>query len=155
MQTKEIAGLINAQFDRDFTVGAIYTKASKLGLERPAHIITPRSVKLRRTPTVSKLPPLSAALRFPVGSLLDRINAVIPQHLSRDHRDDVIGEMALAVYEGFLLEADIERRFREFVNIGYRRDHDSFGSVSLDTPLFDGTDLRRIDLVSESVWQQA
>lgn len=49
---------------------------------------------------VPKLPPLTTALRFPVGSLLDRINTVVPRYLARDHRDDIIGEMALAVYEG-------------------------------------------------------
>jgi hypothetical protein len=55
----------------------------------------------------------------------------------RDHRDDVIGEMALAVYEGRLEETDIERRVREFVNVGYRREHDQYGPLSLDVPIFE------------------
>lgn len=41
LPTTEIAGLINERFDRDFIAEAIYTKASKLGLERPARIIVP------------------------------------------------------------------------------------------------------------------
>jgi hypothetical protein len=140
---QKITGLINAQFGRDFSVGSIYSKAHKLGLiERRARIIVP---------ALPKLPPLTAVLRFPIGSLLDRINAVVPRHLSRDHRDDVIGEMALAVYEGRLDEADLQRRAREFVNAGYRRDHDPWGDVSLDTPI-PGTDLLRINTISEGLW---
>jgi hypothetical protein len=146
MPTTKITSLINERFNDDFNVRAIYTKANKLGLERPARIIVPKSLKLL---------PLTTALRFPVGSLPDRINTAVPRHLARDHRDDVIGEMVLAVYEGRLEEADIERRVGEFVNAGYRRDHDRFGPVSLDTPLFEGSALRRIDLVVESVWQRA
>lgn len=150
---EEIIGLINEKFDRDFTIGAIYTKASKLGLERPARIIMPKAAKPRRIQTTAKLPPLTTALRFPIGSLLDRINAVVPRYLARDHRDDVIGDMVLAVYEGRLEEADIERRVGEFVNVGYRRDHDKHKTVSLDVPLFDGSELRGIDRITTGLWQ--
>lgn len=123
-------------------VRLIYDKANKPGLERPARLIVPKQ---------AKLPPLTAALRFPIGSLLDRINAIVPRHLSRDHRDDVIGEMALAVYEGRLDEADLQRRIREFVNTGYRRDHDPWGDLSLDTTI-PGTELLRINTISEGLW---
>jgi hypothetical protein len=144
---QKIADLINVGFGRDFSASSIYSKAHKLGLiERRARVIVPKP---------AKLPRLTAALRFPIGSLLDRINAVVPRHLARDHRDDVIGEMALAVYEGRLEEADIERRFREFVNAGYRRDHDQYGPVSLDVPIFEGSEIRGIDRVTETIWQQA
>jgi hypothetical protein len=102
-------------------------------------------------PKLPKLPPLTAALRFPIGGLLYRTNAVVPRYLSRDHRDDVIGEMALAVYEGRLAEADIARRTHEFVRAGYRSDHDPWGHVSLDAPI-PGTDLLRIDTISEGLW---
>jgi hypothetical protein len=153
LPSEEIVGLINEKFDRDFTVGAIYTKASKLGLERPARIIMPKSVEMRRIQIIPKLPPLTTALRFPIGSLLDRINAVVPRYLARDHRDDVIGDMVLAVYEGRLEEADIERRVGEFVNVGYRRDHDKHKTVSLDVPLFDGSELRGIDRITTGLWQ--
>jgi hypothetical protein len=85
---------------------------------------------------------------------LDRINAVVPRYLARDHRDDIIGEMALAVYEGRLEEVHIERRVGEFVQAGYRRDHDKHKTVSLDVPLFDGSGLRGIDLITETIWQR-
>ena len=100
-----------------------------------------------------KLQPLTTALRFPAGSLLDRINAVVPRHLSRNHRDDVIGEMILAVYEGRLEEADIERCVRGFVNIGYRRDHDKYGPVSLDVPIFGDSSTTLGDMVTTGLWQ--
>jgi hypothetical protein len=145
-------------FDRDFTVGAISTKANKLGLERPSRIIVPKPPKLRAIPKMPvikapKLRPLTTALHFPVGSLLDRINAAVPRHLPRDHRDDVIGEMALAVYEGRVEEAEIERRVREFVNAGYRRDHDKFGPLSLDAPIFGDSATTLGDMVTTGLWQ--
>jgi hypothetical protein len=141
---QKITDLINAQFGRDFTVRTIYSKVHKLGLERPARIIVPKTPKLS---------PLTAALRFPIGSLLDRINAVVPRHLPRDHRDDVIGEMAVAVYEGWLEEAHIQRRVREFVNAGYRRDHDKYGPLSLDVPIFGDSATTLGDRVTTGLWQ--
>jgi hypothetical protein len=74
---------------------------------------------------------------------------------SRDHRDEVIAEMALAFYDGSLAECDIEKRAREYGNRIYRQNHNQFGSLSLDVPLFHDSDLRRIDLVTENIWQQA
>lgn len=156
LSLKEITGLINAKFDRDFTVGAICSKIDKLGLERPARIIVPKLPKLlSKVPLIKapKLPPLTTALRFPAGSLLDRINSVVPRYLPRDHRDDVIGEMVLAVYEGRLEKADIERRVGEFVNLGYRRDHDKYGPVSLDVPIFGDSSTTLGDMVTTGLWQ--
>jgi hypothetical protein len=141
----EITLALNQRFDMDFTVPAVMTKAGKLGIVRPAkHLIVPR---------LPKLPRLIAALHFPIGSLLDRINAVVPRHLTRDHRDDVVGEMALAIYDGELEEADIERRVREFVNAGYRREHDKFGLLSLDVPIFEDGTTTLGDRVTTGLWQ--
>jgi hypothetical protein len=103
--------------------------------------------------TIPKLPPISFALRFPPGSLLDRINAAVPRHLPRDHRDDVIGEMALAVDEGRLDEADISRCVREFVNAGYRRDHDKCGPLSLDVPIFEDGGTTLGDRITVGLWR--
>jgi hypothetical protein len=144
LSSKKIAGLINEKFNGDFNARTIYSKANKLGLERSVRIIVPKP---------PKLPPLTTVLRFPVGSLLDRINAVVPRYLSRDHRDDVIGEMVLAVYEGRLEEADIERCVRGFVNVGYRRDHDKYGPVSLDVPIFEEGTITLGDMVTTGLWQ--
>jgi hypothetical protein len=152
--TKAITILVNEKFDRDFTVGAINAKAGKLGLERPPRIIVPRAPKPRRQVIKApKLPPLITALHFPAGSILDRISAVVPRHLSRDHRDDVIADMVLAIYEGELEEADIGRRVREFVYAGYRRDHDRHRTVSLDEPLYEDSPIRLIDKIAAGSWQ--
>lgn len=126
---------LNEKFGADFTLGAVRTMAAKRGLIRPIRtLIVPRC-------------------RSSAGMLLDRISHAVPSHLAGDHRDDVISDMSLAVYEGRLEEQDIERRVCEFVNSGYRRDHDRFGPLSLDVPLFEGSGLRRIDLITENVWQ--
>jgi hypothetical protein len=152
--TKQITGSINERFGSDFSPASISAKANKLRLERPPRIIVPRTPKPRRPAIkVPKLPPLIADLHFPAGSILDRINAVVPRHLARDHRDDVIGEMALAVYEGHLEEADLERRVREFVNAGYQRDHDQHRTVSLDAPLYEDSSIRLIDKITTGLWQ--
>lgn len=39
-----------------------------------------------------------------------RFNAVVPRNLARDHRDDVIADMAIAIQEELLREEDIARR---------------------------------------------
>lgn len=141
---EDITILLNGRFNTDFSVGAVRAQAGKLALVRPRRVIIPR---------LPKLPPLVTALHFPVGSLLDRINAVVPRHLPRDHRDDVIAEMVLAIYEGKLEEIDIGRRVREFVNAGYRRDHDRYGPVSLDQPIYEDSPIRLIDKISTGMWQ--
>jgi hypothetical protein len=93
------------------------------------------------------------ALHFPAGSILDRINAVVPRHLSRDHRDDAIADMELAVCEGELNEMDICPHVREFVNARYRRDHDAHRTVSLDMPLYDDSPVRLIDKMTTGLRQ--
>ena len=65
----------------------------------------------------------------------------------------MIGEMALAVYEGRLEEGDIERRVREFVNAGYRRDHDNYGPLSLDVPIFGDSTITLGDTITSGFWQ--
>ena len=152
LEPEKITGLINEKFDRDFTVRAIYTKANKLGLERPPRIIVPQTPKPRRQ-LIKSLPPLIVALHYPAGTILDRINAVVPRHLSRDHRDDVIGDMAHAVQEGWIEEADIERRGGDFVKAGFWRDHDKYHTVSLDAPLYHDSSFALIDKITTGLWQ--
>jgi hypothetical protein len=74
-------------------------------------------------------------LRFPVGSLLDRINAAASRHLARDHRDDMIGQMVLAVYEGLSTRS---RQFR---------------SGFFDVPLFDDGSITLGDTITTGLWQ--
>jgi hypothetical protein len=139
-----IATALNERFGSHHSAKAVEARAYKLGISLKAkRLIKPSLLKV--------LAPV-AVLRFPVGSLLDRINTAVPRHLARDHRDDVIGEMALAVYEGRLDEADIERRIREFVNAEYRRGHNKYGPASLDVPLFADSAITLGDTVTAGLW---
>jgi hypothetical protein len=96
--TQKIADEINIQFNRDF--GSIHSKAHKLGLLKPrSSVVTSKSARLL-VPRLAKLPRLTIALHFSTGTLLDRINTVVPRSLSLDHRDDVIGEMAWLFMRG-------------------------------------------------------
>lgn len=59
--------------------------------------------------------------------------------------DDVISEITLAVFQGWLVEKDIGKRAGEFLRT-YNRENDTFKTLSLDAPM-GGTDLKRIDLL--------
>ena len=48
---------------------------------------------------------------------------------------------------------DIERRVREFVNAGYRRDHDNYGLLSLDVPIFGDSTITLGDTITSGFWQ--
>jgi hypothetical protein len=140
-----IATAVNDRFGSHHSATAVAARAYKMGIRLDAR-------RLIKTSVVKVLAP-AAVLRFPVGSLLDRINTAVPRHLARDHRDDVIGEMALAVYEGRLDETDISRRVREFVNAGYRRDHDTYGPLSLDVPIFADSATTLGETITTGLWQ--
>jgi hypothetical protein len=140
--TKKLADEINTRFSRDFSVGAIYARAHKLGIMRRARILTPKP---------AKLPPLTAVRHFPMGSLLDRISVVVPRHLARDHRDDTIADMVEAVLNGRLAEYDIRKRAREFINSVYDVNMIRW-EMSRSTHPIPGTDLLRINTVSEGLW---
>lgn len=77
--------------------------------------------------------------------ILKRVYACLPAGAPRFIRDDVAGEMLLAVLEGKLLVENIARSVGEFTK-KYNRQFDTFKTISLDAPIA-GTDLRRIDLL--------
>lgn len=84
--------------------------------------------------------------------LYERASRAVPSTLPRDMRDDVIGEMVLAVLEGRLLPADVERRAAEFVRASFRADHNKWGDVSLDwSPFSDGA-VPLIERVTTGLW---
>jgi hypothetical protein len=72
--------------------------------------------------------------------ILVRINQAVPCYLQRDHRDDVVSDMTYAWMEGRLRPDDIERRTIEFVRARFKSDHNKYGNLSLDVPIYlDGT----------------
>lgn len=59
--------------------------------------------------------------------LLERVNAAVPRHLSKDMRDDIASDMIAAVLAGELLHRDIEARAQEFVRASFKADHNPWG----------------------------
>jgi hypothetical protein len=84
--------------------------------------------------------------------LIDKINAAVPQYLSRDMRDDVIQNVWLAVQEGRLKERDISARVGEFIKSEYRQNHNSWGPRSLDMPISVENETPLIDMITRGLW---
>ena len=87
-----------------------------------------------KSPAVIIAPALNSPAQ--VEGIIKRINQAVPRHLSKDHRDDTISDMTLAWLEGLLRTDDIERRTREFVSKRFKIDHNKWGNVSLDVPIY-------------------
>lgn len=81
--------------------------------------------------------------------LMDRIKAVMPRGLDAVLRDDVVGEIYLAVIEGRVEPEQIGAVARSFVNRGLREWQPFYGPRSLDAAI--GTDGSRTlaDLVGD------
>jgi hypothetical protein len=86
--------------------------------------------------------------------LIDRINAVVPRTLPRDMRDDIIGEMTLAVIEGRLKIEDVESRAAEFVRASFKADHNRWGALSLDKPIFEDGTMTLGDTITRGLWSE-
>jgi hypothetical protein len=82
---------------------------------------------------------------------MERLVTLLPKNLAKDHRDDLIGDIALLVLEGRVPEVHLEANVRMLVRRSFKADHDRWGDMSLDTPV-PGTDMLRIDTISEGVW---
>ena len=82
---------------------------------------------------------------------MERLVGLLPMNLARDHRDDLISEIALAVFEGRVPERDLEAHVRTLVRRSFRVDHDPWGDLSLDLPIT-GTTLRLGDTVTRGLW---
>jgi len=65
-------------------------------------------------------------------ALYARIAAAVPYGIPADLRDDIISEVYVAILEGELAEADIERTMSKSIGKGYSRHASMFGPLSLD-----------------------
>jgi hypothetical protein len=81
-------------------------------------------------------PAKPALVRLVNADFVDRISAAVSRNLSRDHRDDVIADMVEAILTGKLKHEDIARRAGEFVAVRFKSDHDRYGDLSLDIPVY-------------------
>ena len=111
-----IAAALNQRFGSSHTLKAVDSRASKWKIRvtnRPSIIIEP-------------VPSLS----FPPGSLMERLVVLLPKNLARDHRDDLISEIALAAFEGRVLEPDLEAHLRQLIRSSFKVDHNQWGDLS-------------------------
>lgn len=83
----------------------------------------------------------------PVDDIFALLRSAVPATLPRQIRDDVIGKMALEIFEGKLRPADIGRRVREYVAAQFR-EFSNFGRVSLDARLYDDGNATLLDRLS-------
>lgn len=71
-------------------------------------------------------------------------------------RDDVRGEMILALAEGRLKKAEIEERVSDFVALVNRRERNSvtnrFGHVSLDAPIAADSETTFVETITRGLW---
>lgn len=115
-------------------------------------LVPPRQPRVARIrlPKIVLAPSFNPTLT-PDHELLVAIRNAVPRWLTRDMRDDVVGEMLLAVIEGRVSRDAIGAAVRQFVNHSYRLDHNRWGALSLDEPI-PGTTIRRIDTITEGLW---
>ncbi|MGJ5022352.1 hypothetical protein [Bradyrhizobium oligotrophicum] len=92
------------------------------------------------------------ALIMPADTFLAHVRALLPRGLPRDQRDDIVGEIALAVLEGRISETDLAKQLRKFVSASYQADHNKYGPLSLDLPAFREGDTTLIEMISEGLW---
>lgn len=87
-------------------------------------------------------------------NIMDVIDAAVPRHLPKDHRDDVIQNVWLAVIEGRLKRSEIAARAREFVRAEYRLHHNRWGDRSLDVPIWIDSATTLLDTLSteQALW---
>jgi hypothetical protein len=135
-----IATALNERFGSTYTPTAVKHRAWKWNIK---HVV----------PVPSIIVPAPASLRFPPGSLMERLVALLPKNLARDHRDDLIGDIAMAVFEGRVAEAGLDAHVRMLVRRSFKADHDRWGAVSLDTPIFSDTTITLGDTVTTGLWQ--
>ena len=81
------------------------------------------------------------------------VNAAVPLGLPSHVRDDVLGEMVLAVLEGELDLDAVPAKAREYLR-RYDRASERWKLVSLDTPIAGTDDLRLVDMMSteDGLW---
>jgi hypothetical protein len=94
-------------------------------INKPRH-----PVSVIAAPAISLRNPAAAA------RIIDRINRAVSRGLQWDHRDDTISDMACAWLEGRLQEDDIEKRAGEFARSRFKSDHNKYGDLSLDVPIY-------------------
>ena len=108
-------------------------------------------LKFGQKPSIIVAAPIG--LRLPPGSLMERLVAMLPKNLAPDHRDDLISDIAMLVFEGRVPEANLEANVRLLVRRSFKTDHNPWGDVSLDAPVFADSTTKLGDTVTTGLWQ--
>ncbi|RTL80816.1 MAG: hypothetical protein EKK35_08125 [Bradyrhizobiaceae bacterium] len=103
-------------------------------LNRQTHSL----VRVRRS-VVTSAPPTRVFLSSSEAEeLLRMVYRLLPNSLSRDHRDDAAHDLIAAVIEGAIDRSKITPQVvRQFVGKQYRENHNRWGDVSLDAAVND------------------
>lgn len=104
---------------------------------RSAEAAYMRLLRARRSGRdIDTRPPIGEELKRILGqnALYVAASAAVPAHYPQHVRDDVIGEIVLAVLEGFIDENEIAARAKDFVS-SYWRQRDLWQTLSLDAPI--------------------
>jgi hypothetical protein len=113
--------------------------------------IKARFAKQQRAITITNLieaPAIAARCPANTERVMQRIAVAMPGYLQRDLRDDVVADMVLAWWSGQLNERDIERRAAEFERVRFKSDHNRYGDLSLDVPLWIDTNTTLLDTLA-------
>jgi hypothetical protein len=107
--------------------------------------------KFNQKPSVVIVAP--ALLRLPPGGLIERLVTLLPRNLADDHRDDLISDIAMLVLEGRVPEAHLDAQVRKLIRLSFKNDHDRWGPLSLDVPVFEDGTTTLGDRVTAGLWQ--
>lgn len=88
-------------------------------------------------------------------NIVDAIEAAVPRHLPKDHRDDVIQNIWLDVLQGKFARTEIATRASSYVRAEYRASHNKWGDRSLDVPIWIDSATTLLDTLSteQGLWR--
>jgi hypothetical protein len=95
---------------------------------------------------------VSPAIIRTADDIMEVISAAVPPYLSKDHRDDVIQNIWMAVLERKLKRGEIKARACEFIRSEYRTSHNAWGPRSLDVPIYLDSNTTLLDTLTRGLW---
>lgn len=89
------------------------------------------------------------------GDIMDAIQAAVPRHLPKDHRDDAIQNIWVDVLQGKFPRTEIAERAPAYVSAEYRTNHNKWGHRSLDVPIWTDSATTLLDTLSteQGLWR--
>lgn len=112
-------------------------------------------VAQRKEAAQSRYIPAAPSIIRATDDIIDAIHAAVPRHLPKDHRDDVIQNIWVAVRERRLKSSEIAARAKDFIRDEYRLNHNAWGDRSLDVPIWVDSATTLLDTLSteQGLWR--